>query len=140
MYGYITADGQLIITNQLPFTGGAAFGTFTHPNGTPYYPYPMTQGAPIMNYTGMIQYPTNNPTHYLIPVVASVHTHSPCRNDGTNGVSHPVGNDDNAFAGKHPQLTHWVIGCNTIAQYDGTNNNFFNVQAGNISSTCGSIN
>lgn len=140
MYGYITADGQLIITNQLPFTGGAAFGTFTHPNGTTYYPYPMAQGAPIMNYTGMIQYPTNNPTHYLIPVVASVHTHSPCRNDGTNGVSHPVCNDDNAFAGKHPQLTHWVIGCNTIAQYDGTNNNFFNVQAGNISSTCGSIN
>jgi hypothetical protein len=139
MYAYITGDGQLIVTNQLPFTGGAAFGTFLHPNGTTYYPYPMSQTAPTLNYAGMIQYPANNPTHYLIPVVASVHTHSPCRTDGTNGVSHPVGVDDKNFAAAHPELTHWVIGCHAIAQYTGTSNNFLNVLSGDISSTCSSI-
>ena len=139
MYGYITSEGSLIVTNQLPFSGGAAFGTFTHSNGTTYYPYPMNQGAPSFNYAGMIQYPPNNPTHYLIPVVASVHTHSPCRTDGTNGVSHSVGNDDKTFAASHPGLTHWVIGCNAVAQYNSSSNSFINVQTGNISSTCNSI-
>jgi hypothetical protein len=140
MYGYITSDGKLIVTNRLPVSGGAAFGTFKHPNGTTYYPYPMSQSAPSQSYSGMIQYPASNPTHYLIPVVASVHTHSPCRSDGTNGVSHAVGSDDTTFAASHPELRHWIIGCGAIAQFNGTNSSFFNVQSGNISSTCNSIN
>lgn len=135
MFGYITSDGKLIVTNQQSFTGGSAFGTYSF-NGVTYYPYPVSQGAPSQSYSGMI---TTN-TYYFIPVVASVHTHSPCRSDGTNGVSHSVGADDISFASSHPQLNHWVIGCNAIAQYNATSSSFFNIQSGSLSTSCNAIN
>lgn len=48
--------------------------------------------------------------YYLIPIVASVHTHAPCRSDGTNGVSHRVGTDDRDRANANPEINHWVVG------------------------------
>jgi hypothetical protein len=134
MFGYITQDGKLIVTNQASTSGGTASGTYVF-NGVTYYPYPVIQGAPTQSYFGMI----TTSTHYFIPVVASVHTHSPCRTDGTDGLSHSVGTDDKNFAISHPQLNHWVIGCNAIGQYNSTNTSFYNIQSGNIASTCTTV-
>ncbi|NOS94738.1 MAG: hypothetical protein HOP30_22735 [Cyclobacteriaceae bacterium] len=134
VYGFITTDGKLLVTNVLPINGGSASGPYTY-NGTTYYPYPSSQGPPIGNYTGMIQ----TAGYYLIPIVASVHTHTPCRTDGTNGVSHNIGDDDANFAASHPSINHWVIGCNAIAQYDNRSSNFFNLKSGKISSNCGVV-
>lgn len=134
MYGYITTDGKLIVTGQVGYGGGQASGTYIY-NGVTYYPYPKSQGVPSLSYNGML---TNN-EYYFIPVVASVHTHSPCRTDGTNGVSQSVSNDDVAAATSHPELNHWVIGCNAIAQFNSSDSSYYNIQTGNISTTCETI-
>lgn len=132
--GYITSDGQLLVIDILAFNGGETWGTYQY-NGVTYYPYPMSQGAPANNYAGIVQ----SAGYYLIPIVASVHTHSPCRTDGTNGVSHPVGQDDRDRAALSPGINHWVIGCGAIAQYSGTSASFYNVQTGALSLLCNNV-
>lgn len=141
VFGYITADGKLIVTDLVPFSGGQAKGLYTYHNSATkqdeyYYIYPTSQGAPLQSYTGM----KNNGSYYFIPIVASIHTHTPCRTDGTDGVSQTVSDDDHDLAVQHPGLRHWVIGCNAIARFDNTNYDFFDVQTVPISSTCAIIN
>ena len=70
----------------MSFTGGDISGVYEHAD-TIYYTFPYTNGPPSGTYTGMI-HSVNN---YFIPVVASVHTPTPYRTDGNNGVSHDVG-------------------------------------------------
>lgn len=131
---YITMDGSLLVTDITGYYDGVVSGTYQY-DGVTYYPYLARQGAPANNCPGMVQ----AAGHYLIPVVASVHTRSPCRSDGTDGTSHNVGTDDKNRATKNPNINHWVIGCSSVAQYNGTNNSFFNKQSGNLSSICTSI-
>jgi len=97
-----------------------------------YYPYPKSQGATSLSYGGMIE----NNSYYFIPVEASIHTHTPCRQDGSDGVSHAVGSEDKQFAAQYPGINHWVVGCGAIAQYNGNNNNFYNKSSGSLSSIC----
>ena len=132
--GYLTADGKVILTDILGNSRGTMGAPYVH-NGTAYYAYPNTQPAPSQNYTGML----NQAGYYFIPIVASIHTHTPCRSDGTNGISHPVGLDDKAFAQQYPSINHWVIGCGAIGQFDGSNSNFFNKSFGSLSNICGGI-
>jgi hypothetical protein len=132
--GYVTWDGQLLVTNIIGQQGGAIFGTYYY-NGVTYYPYPMTQGPPSNTYAGMQQ----SAGYYLIPVLASFHTHSPCISDGTDGVSHPVGTDDRASAAASPHINHWVIGCDAIAQFDSSNPSFYNIQTGSLSVLCSNV-
>ena len=132
--GYVTKDGQLLVTAILSYNGGSSSGTYYY-QGTTYYPYPDSQGAPINNYEGMI----HAAGFYFIPVVASAHTHTPCRNDGTDGVSQKVSDDDISEANMSPYINHWVIGCGAIAQYNGDSANFFNAQHGDLSNLCNSI-
>ncbi len=94
--GYITKDGKLIITEILGYDGGERASPYLF-QGTFYHPYPSVQGLP--NNVNYITSPALGGT-VLIEVVASFHTHTPCRNDGTNGVSHPVGPRDKISAGK----------------------------------------
>lgn len=82
----------------------------------------------------------SNGSHYFIPVVASIHTHTPCRADGTNGVSHNVSDDDHDLASNHPDLRNWIIGCNAIAKFDRTNQNYFDIKTGNLSVICNEVN
>jgi hypothetical protein len=135
VYGYLTADGQVIMTNITGYEGGEVGGLYNY-NGSYYYPYPMIQGAPANNYTGM----TNNGSYYFIPVVASIHTHTPCRVDGTNGLSqNVVGDDDAILATKYPGLRNYVIGCGAIGTFDGNHSTFQNIKTGDISSICSTI-
>jgi len=137
--GYITADGKVILTDILSQNGGSASGLYEH-KGTSYYSYPASQGKPSQDYAGMRKVGSSSNPYYLIPVSASVHTHSPCRSDGSNGISHQVGNEDKAFASSHNLIKHWVIGCDAIGEYNGTNDSFFNKKIGNINQTCKQIN
>ncbi len=137
--GFITADGSLIFTQVLPLLGGQINGTYSYTDpGTGitqvYYVYPVSAGAPSQAYPGMI----SNGTDYYIPIVASIHTHTECRNDGTTGVSNSVGSEDISFSAKRPSLRNWVIGCDAIAQYN-SGPDFFNISYGPISGTCGII-
>lgn len=140
VHGYLTSDGKLITTNVLSFSGGEMRGVYPYRNPLTsvtqyYYTYPMSQGPPTQSYSGI----KDNGQFYFIPVVASIHTHTPCRIDGTNGVSHDVSAEDKAFATKYPGLRNWVVGCNAIAQFNDSDN-FFNVTTGPLSNTCSSIN
>jgi len=132
--GYITQDNQLLVIDVLPYNGGTTSGTYTYNNIT-YYPYPDSSGPPTNSYNGML----HSSGYYLIPVKASVHTHSPCRRDGTNGVSHGVGSDDLTRALKAPNIKHFIVGCRAIAEYNGTKSNFFNIQTGFLSTLCKNI-
>lgn len=133
VFGYISSDGKLIVTNIQPYNGGQGSGLYFY-NNIYYYPYPDTQGAPSQSYSGMIQ----AAGYYFIPVSASVHTHTPCRGDGTNGMT-SVGSDDAQFAADHPGLNNWVIGCGAIGQFDGANSNFFNINTNTLSNNCNLI-
>ncbi len=139
VFGYITLDNQLLVTDVLRIGGGNASGAYKHTDGTGkvtyYFTYPDTQGPPSGSYSGLI----HTGGKYFIPIKASVHTHTPCRSDGTNGVSHDVGDDDKIFATKAPGLKHWVIGCNAIGEFNNKTQSFFNIQTGNISVTCSKI-
>jgi len=133
--GFLTRDGGVIFTDVLGYSGGGASALYVH-NGTSYYVYPASQGAPAITYSGT-QLVNGN---YYIPVVASIHTHTPCRTDGTNGVTQPVGDDDKNFASRSGNINHWVVGCGAIAQYNGTSTNFYNVRTGALSTLCSYIN
>lgn len=104
--GYITRDGSLLLTNVAGVSGGQVSGAYEYEDGTTYYTWPISQGPPAKQYEGIIR----RAGYYLVPVVASVHTHTPCRRDGTDGVSHPVGNNDNRLAYAYPNINPWVIG------------------------------
>ncbi len=133
VFGYITMDDKLIVTNVLPFIGGSASGLYLF-NNIYYYPYPDSQGSLNETYAGIIHSAGN----YFIPIKASLHTHTPCRLDGTDGVSHPVGADDISTATRYPGINHWVVGCNAIAQFDA-NGVFFNVQSGSLVVNCNKV-
>lgn len=132
--GAITLDNQFLITQVLTETGGTFNGLIRHDNILYYY-YPVDQN-PYPPFPGTIVSMIYGANHYCIPIKATVHSHTPCLQDNTNGVSHPVGNDDIDLATKYPMATHWVIGCNAIGNFDKDNSNFFNVKSGSLSSTC----
>ena len=136
--GYLTADGKIILTNINPLAGGDLFGIYSW-NGIAYYPYPKSDAAPNQNYTGMIEIDRPAPGYYLIPVTASIHTHTLCRSDGSNGVSHPVGEDDLDLATRYPSINHWAVGCNAIGQFNASSADFFNVSTGGLSRICNKI-
>jgi hypothetical protein len=141
VFGYITQDGQLIVTNILGYSIGGASVPVAF-NGKMYYGF--QDAEPTLTYQGMLPSSYTTPDgvehkRYYIPVVASVHTHTPCRSDGTDGVSQEVSSGDQNFAALYPQLNNWVIGCNAIAQYNSNNSSFFNVHSGSLSSTCNLI-
>ncbi len=139
--GFVTADGKLILTNVGGTNGVSFTGLLKHTSNELtgaeeyYYIYPITNGAPALTYDGML----TRAGYYMIPVVATVHTHSPCRIDGTNGVSHDVSSQDQDLANDFSQLTHWVIGCDAIAKFNDASDDFFDVETGPISTTCSFI-
>ena len=130
--GYITMDGKFIFTNIIGAYGGEIFSTYEYAGST-YYPFPKSQGSTQLTYEGMIE----NNNYYFIPVVASVHTHSPCRIDNTDGVSgFNVSAEDKSRAQASPNIKHWVVGCGAIGQYIDSSNSYFNISKGNLSAIC----
>jgi hypothetical protein len=133
VYGVITQSGSLLITQISPNTTGGQFDGIYEFNGTTYYFYPADGNMP--GYAGTIL----SGNKYFIPISGTVHTHNPCMNDNTNGITDNDGSDDFPFAGKFSGINHYVLGCNgAIAQYNSRA--YFNLHNGNLSSTCTFIN
>lgn len=136
VYSYLAKDNKLLVVKILGEDSGKVPPLYNY-SGTSYYVYPKSEGAPSLNYTGMI----TAPNYYFIPIKASVHTHTPCRNDGTTGFDHEVGADDKALATENPGIKHYVIGCTGIARFN-TSENFFDKKYGLLSDLelCNKIN
>ena len=136
VFGYITPSGHVLTVGMNPYTGGANNPAPYKWENKYYYAYPVSEQAP----SSTVPY-FQNGGYYFIEIKSSFHTHTPCRDPGygTNGVSHPVGIDDRNFARAFPSMTHWAIGCDAVAKYNGETD-FFSHIYGSISSTCGSIN
>jgi hypothetical protein len=133
--GFVTTDGKFIATDVVGLSGGQVSGLYEY-QGVSYYVYSDQNPAPLLNYAGMV----HAAGYYMIPVSATVHTHTPCRTDGTDGVSQNTSPPDASRAAADPLVKHWVIGCGAIAQFDSSNPNYFNKIYGNLSTTCNSIN
>ncbi|WP_289021961.1 hypothetical protein [uncultured Salegentibacter sp.] len=131
----LTLDGAILITQQLGTRGGGISGIYNY-NGTTYYQYPASQGRPSRTYSGQL----NSSDRYFIPIIATMHSHTPCINDGTNGITNNTINDDQNFANYYPNINHYIIGCNAVGQFNGSSNQVFNVHTGNLNTICNNIN
>ena len=131
----LTSDGAILITQQLNPNGGGISGIYNF-NGNTYYQYPASQGSPARTYAGQL-YASGR---YFIPISATLHSHTPCINDGTDGIKNNIINDDKAFASHYPKVNHYIIGCNAIGQFNGSSNQPFNINNGNLNNNCNKIN
>lgn len=141
VFGYLTPTGEIFATAILGSAGGdVGQGLYKFDTGLKisyYYYYPVSQGPPAQTYPGMMVVNGN----YYIPVVASIHTHTPCLNDGPDGVSgHELGDDDKAIAPNNPNLRNYIIGCNGTIGSFSTASSFPKVLgSGSLSSTCAKL-
>lgn len=128
-FGVVTKNGEYLITQEQGVSGGNVNGIFNSSDGRVYYYYPRVDGEPSVisqSEPGRI----GNVNVWAVEIKATVHTHTPCISDGTDGVSHLVGSDDHALAGSLSSLRHYVIGCNATAEFNGTNDEFYNKGGG----------
>lgn len=130
----ITIDGAILITQELNHTGGGIGGIYSF-DGNTYYQYPTNLGAPSRTYLGQIV--ASN--RYFIPITSTIHTHSPCLSDGTNGISEQMIPRDKLFAQNYPDINHYIIGCSAIGEFNGTRNSAFNIQIGSLSTLCSNL-
>jgi hypothetical protein len=133
--GVLTSAGAILITQQVGHSGGGISGIYNY-NGSSYYQYPLSQGMPARTYAGQLV----SAGRYFIPIVTSIHSHTPCINDGTDGITNNIISDDQAFATHYLNINHYIIGCSAIGQFDGTSNQAFNISNGNLNSICNNIN
>lgn len=108
-YGYLTPTGEFIATAVVGATGGnVGQGLYTFNNGVStsyYYYYPVSPGSTPPAIAGTLTVRGN----YYIPVTASVHTHTPCLFDGTDGISNMIlSAGDSALAASHPGLNNYI--------------------------------
>lgn len=133
--GVLTTDGAILITQQLNPSGGGISGIYNF-NGNTYYQYPASQGSPSRTYAGQLF----ASGRYFIPIVSSIHSHTPCINDGSDGITNNIINDDKAFASHYSNINHFIIGCNAIGQFNGSSNQAFNILNGSLNSICNNVN
>lgn len=135
IFGVLTKDGAILITQVLQSSSGGITGIYSHETKT-HHQYPTNQGVPSRVYAGMIM----SAGRYFIPINATIHSHTPCSTDGTDRVSNQVINDDRSFASNHPNANHYIIGCGASAQFDGSSNQAYNIRFGTPSALSNNIN
>ncbi len=130
--GYITEDGEVIITDVLGYFGeGESLKAYSY-QGEYFYHYPKSLGPP-----SNVKYFPSGPNYYIM-VVARFHTHAPCRTEGGSGVNQLVSDNDKESAKSTPGLRQWVIGCNAIAEFQEFGP-FFNKSSGDLNEICDKI-
>jgi hypothetical protein len=133
--GVLTLDGYFLVTQISGQASGPFHGVYNYA-GQVYYYFPV-DGGPAPTYQGTII----SGNKYFIPIKATVHSHTPCINDGTDGITNNRSNHDENFAKTYPSINHYVVGCNAIGQYSpNSNGQYFNIQSGNIYQICNSVN
>lgn len=136
--GFLTQDNQIILVGIGDLTSTESVRPYLF-EGTYYYNYPTSLGAPENIYQGM----KIGAGRYFIPIKASIHTHAESRYDGTDGLTgFNLSEGDSHFVNLSPGLTNWVIGNGAVGQFD--TRGYFNIHTGSLSSNCslidGSIN
>lgn len=132
--GVLTLDGHFLVTEISGPTGGTFNGIYKY-GGQVYYFFPI-DGGPAPTYQGTLI----SGNKYFIPIKASIHSHTPCMNDGTDGITNNYSQDDQNFANNYPSINHYVVGCGSIGQFSANSNGYFNIQSGNIYQICNSVN
>ena len=141
VFGVLTQGGNFLVTQVIGSAGGQVNGLYVETNAvtnveTTYYFYPVSAGATSLPGDNVL----NNGTYYFIPISATIHSHSPCMTDGTDGISNRAVEDDRIFAARFPGIRHYILGCGAIGQFSHTSASPFNIQHGNASSLCNSFN
>ncbi|MCJ8209308.1 hypothetical protein MUY27_06280 [Mucilaginibacter sp. RS28] len=133
--GLITMDNKFMFVAQVGYAGGSFGGLAIH-QGQAYYTYPDNLGFPAYNYPGII----HSMNQYWIPVKGTVHTHNPCLQDGTDGITNfTLSQGDQLLAAKFTMLNHYIIGCGAVGQFNNGRNTPWVISSGNLSSTCSAI-
>lgn len=138
--GVLTTDGHFFLVTQVSGPSGGPFDGLTKYTEqltgitTAYYVYPANDD-PMPTYTGTI-FSTGK---YYIPISATIHSHTPCISDGTDGITNNYSSDDDATANFLPMINHFVVGCGAVGQYSATSNGYFNINSGNLNQTCNNI-
>ena len=88
VYGVLTEGGNFLVTQELDAAGGQVDGLYrqddpTTGNEITYFFYPVSQGPVFLPGDNV----RSNGTYYFIPITATVHSHSPCITDGTDGIT-----------------------------------------------------
>lgn len=132
--GFITSNGKIILT-QIQGPNGGDVNGLVKSGGTVYYGYSDSYGAPIQTYPGML----HQNGKYYIPISATIHTHSPCLTDNTNGVSQLVSNEDSDLAAELTTISHYIIGCDALGSYDEDSSEYDLIESGNLADICDEI-
>jgi hypothetical protein len=133
-FAVLTLDSALLITQQLSPHGGGITGLYNY-NGTTYYQYLISWGSPARTYTGQF----SRVNRYFITIVATIHTHPLCVNDGTDGITNFILKRDQKFAAAYPNVNHYIVGCGAIGQLSGNSSKAFNIQSGNLDTLCNNL-
>lgn len=134
-FGLITSDNKFMYVSMQSYSGGSIGGMAIY-QGQAYYTYPDTQGFPNINYAGII----HSVHQYWIHVKGTVHTHSPCLQDGTDGVSDMIlSAADQQLARRFTMIPHYIIGCDAVGSFSNSSNSPILLQSGNLNSTCSLI-
>jgi len=135
--GVITGDGHFLVVAIVGQMGGAWGGLYHFDSGVgagvDYYQWPDSQGAPTQNYVGMIQ----SSGHYFIPIVATIHSHTPCLSDGTNGISNmTLSTGDQNLAANFTNISHYIVGCGALGTFNSASTSPSVRGTGPLSTTC----
>lgn len=138
--GVITADGKFLTVAVVGATGGSWGGLYYQPDvsASVYYSWPDNLGPPTQNYAGM----RHVANYYLIPIQATVHTHSPCLVDGTDGITNitQISGGDLSIAKAYRTIQHYIVGCDAIGTYAYNSTVPILVERGRLENTCVNLN
>ena len=132
----LTIDNAILIIKEGSRDKVNFPGLYTYFNGKTHYQYPTSRGAPARKYTGQVI----SAGRYFIPIKATIHSHTPCLTDGSDGITNRSIVKDKTLASEHNSINHYLIGCNAIGQFNSSSSNAFNIQGGNLGSLCNNIN
>lgn len=130
----ITIDGAVLITQKLKANGGGISGIYEY-NGITYYQYPSSQGLPNRTYSGQL----TSTGRYFILIRATIHSHTPCIKDGTDGLSENLIKDDQNFAKQYTLVKHYIIGCSSVGEFNGSSDTVYNIKNDKLINLCSNI-
>ena len=132
--GVVTTDGSFLVTEYSGTHGGPFNGLYSY-QGQMYY-YFFIDGSPAPTYPGTL----TSQGKYFIPVKATVHSHTPCLYDNTDGITNNYSQDDIDVATTYPGIMHYALGCGALGRFSSGSNGYINITYGSPSVVCASIN
>lgn len=130
----LTEDGAILIIAE-GSRDGIDFPGLHNFMGKTYYGYEISKGKPARTYSGQVE----RVNRYFIPIKATIHSHTPCLTDGTDGLTNREIREDKIFAGEFKNINHFLIGCKSIGEFNHKTSNASNIQIGTLNIICEKI-